>query len=94
MSSWAPLRKEILCGAHYAGRFRLDAAPIGVASNLGTALGEAASLAAVLLAAAVLPQAVSAIAAASSRAVILVIFMFLTSLKPIFRCVFQTTTEL
>ena len=32
-----------------------------------------------LLAAAVLPQAVSAIAAASSRAVILVIFMFLTS---------------
>ena len=36
-------------------------------------------LAAVLLAAAVLPQAVSAIAAANSRAVILVIFMFLTS---------------
>ena len=48
-----------------------------------------------LLAAAVLPQAVSAIAAASSRAVILVIFMNLfPSHNKKYRCIFKTTTVL
>ena len=44
---------------------------------------------------AVLPQAVSAIAAASSRAVILVIFMdLLPSYNKKYRCIFKTTTVL
>jgi hypothetical protein len=43
----------------------------------------------------VLPQAVSAMAAASSRAVILVIFMdLLPSYNKKYRCIFKTTTVL
>ena len=57
--------------------------------------GPAAEAAASLLTAAVLPQAVSAMAAASSRAVILVIFMdLLPSYNKKYRCIFKTTTVL
>jgi hypothetical protein len=66
------------------------AASSGLAVTSG-ATAEAASL----FTAAVLPQAVSAMAAASSRAVILVIFMdLLPSYNKKYRYIFKTTTVL
>ena len=62
---------------------------------LGPWWGVGVAFVASLLTAAVLPQAVSAMAAASSRAVILVIFMdLLPSYNKKYRCIFKTITVL